>query len=555
MTTFKRIFFLILLIIFGLIGIKALFHQGFYTSHDGEHQVLRLNYFHQALLDGQFPPRWAGLADNGYGYPLFVFSYQSPWFLGLPLISVGFSLTDSIKILFIIGYILSGLVMYLWIKEMLSQKAGFIAAFLYMWAPYRFLNIFVRGSLGESLVYLFLPLIFWGIWKIGNNKNILLGILLTAVGISGLILSHLIMLIVFSFPIFLWTFFIIIKSKNRFLTAKKILTSIILGLGLSSYYLLPAIIEKKFTVANQLLRSHFQEHFVTINQLIYSKWGYGFDFQNTIRDEMSFQIGIVQWLVILFLLLIFMVGLIKNKKIDFNAFFILIIFLFSVIMMLSISFPIWDIVVKFTYFDFPWRFLGVAIFAGSLASAYLVYKIPKLSLIIIFCIIIIALYTNRNHLNVNQYTYFDDKYYKSLFNTTNSYNEYRPRSADDQYIKQKRDRFEENKKELIIEKYISKSNLLAVDGEVINVKNSTARININYYPGWNIILNNSKQNLSTPQGVMEVTIPKGKFSLQIRFTDTPTRKLSSLLTIVSIGFLIYIIYFILKVKPNHNKVT
>ncbi|MBI5465110.1 hypothetical protein HY946_00680, partial [Candidatus Gottesmanbacteria bacterium] len=107
----KNVFLILGIIFVGLLGIKALFHPGFYTSHDGEHQVIRLYHFDQALKDGQFPPRWAGTADNGYGYPLFVFSYQSPWFIGIPLLRLGLSLTDSVKGVFIIGFVISGVAM------------------------------------------------------------------------------------------------------------------------------------------------------------------------------------------------------------------------------------------------------------------------------------------------------------------------------------------------------------------------------------------------------------------------------------------------------------
>ena len=37
----------------------------------------RNDFFDKVIKDGQIPPRWAGNQMlNGYGYPLFIFSYQ-----------------------------------------------------------------------------------------------------------------------------------------------------------------------------------------------------------------------------------------------------------------------------------------------------------------------------------------------------------------------------------------------------------------------------------------------------------------------------------------------
>jgi hypothetical protein len=126
---FTKLTPLLVVLILALLGVKALFHSGFYTSHDGEHQVVRLWQFHQGLLDGQFPPRWAGSLLNGFGYPLFVFTYRLPFWIGEVFYRLGFTLTDSIKIVFILTYILSGVTMYLFASDLWKSKtAGLITS-------------------------------------------------------------------------------------------------------------------------------------------------------------------------------------------------------------------------------------------------------------------------------------------------------------------------------------------------------------------------------------------------------------------------------------------
>src|SRR3990167_10422274 len=91
-----------IIIIFGLVGSKALFHPGFYSSHDGEHQLVRQYIFDQGLKDGQIPVRFSRQLYNGYGYPLFMFTYRLPFYAGEMLRLSGFSFADSIKAVFLI---------------------------------------------------------------------------------------------------------------------------------------------------------------------------------------------------------------------------------------------------------------------------------------------------------------------------------------------------------------------------------------------------------------------------------------------------------------------
>ena len=86
----KKSFFVsyhwLLLIVFSLIfSIPLLlpyFHSGFFPTHDGEWSVVRLTDMYRELKDLQFPARYSGNLNFGYGYPLFEFAYPLPYYLG-----------------------------------------------------------------------------------------------------------------------------------------------------------------------------------------------------------------------------------------------------------------------------------------------------------------------------------------------------------------------------------------------------------------------------------------------------------------------------------------
>ncbi|MCL4417828.1 MAG: hypothetical protein M1365_14250, partial [Actinobacteria bacterium] len=191
--------YLIIVAIFSFLGTKALFHPGLFTAHDIWHQVVRLYYYSQGVNDGQFPPYWVSTLANGFGYPLFSFSYHLPWIISIPLLKTGFDIPGTIKSLFFLSYISSGITMYFFVSTFLKNRlAATLSSILYLWLPYHFLIIFVGGSMGIAFVFTFLPLIFLGIHL--NKEESKFGIPVLSLGVSGLILSH-IMHLIFLLPI------------------------------------------------------------------------------------------------------------------------------------------------------------------------------------------------------------------------------------------------------------------------------------------------------------------------------------------------------------------
>src|SRR3989344_450617 len=93
----------ILLLLVSLPVIIPFLKSGYFPTHDGEWAVVRLAEMHRELKDLQIPPRWSGYLNHGFGYPLFLFTYPLPYYLGEVLHLGGLGLTESIKVLFIIS--------------------------------------------------------------------------------------------------------------------------------------------------------------------------------------------------------------------------------------------------------------------------------------------------------------------------------------------------------------------------------------------------------------------------------------------------------------------
>src|SRR5258708_28974163 len=162
---------IVIVILLSLPGVWDLFKPNYYTSHDGEGHIIRMDEFYHAFLDGQFPVRWSKRLYFGYGYPFFNFNYPSTYYFGLPAMLLGYSATTAMKSETVATYFMSAIVMFLYLRRKVAWPFAVAGAILYAYAPYRMLNIYVRGSVAESTAFLFPPLLLWTAELIADRKS------------------------------------------------------------------------------------------------------------------------------------------------------------------------------------------------------------------------------------------------------------------------------------------------------------------------------------------------------------------------------------------------
>ncbi len=514
---------------------KALFHPGLFTAHDIWHQVVRFYYYSQAVNNGQILPYWVGQLANGFGYPLFLFSYHLPWIIGIFLLRIGFDIPNAIKALFFLSYVGSGFTMYFFVKSILKDKlASLLSSILYLWLPYHFLIVFVSASMGIAFVFTFLPLIFLGIHLTKEESK--WGIPILGVGLSGVILSHIMHLVFLSPVILIFTIweFTTIRVRIRFI--KNIVFGIILGLLISSYYFIPATYYNQFTRVHKEegITKLYERNFINFKQLIYSKWGYSPIVNNAKNEEISFQLGFAQWISIIVLSL-----LILSKKISKNyqslGISLLLCFVICIFMMLDFSSSLWKSLVRFVALDFPFRLLLPASFIASFCAGIIAVNLPRLRNLFFILLIFIAFYTNRNHIYINLYTNFPIPTYLDLETekTTTTFNEYLPIQADPKLLN--RPWNEIVGKHVLTSGVKHNTNLLSF--EVSASEKEFVSSGQFYFPGQVLYLDNKINDFKVDkEGRMSFEVPKGNHTIIIKYQETPLVKISKILSIV--GFLI-----------------
>lgn len=555
----RHLFPVIILFILGLWSIQALFHPSLFTAHDIWHNVARFYWYTQALSQGEWLPAWIAPLAGGYGYPLFIFSYPLPWLIGYPLVALGVSIETALKMLYGSSFIGSGLLMYgLGFRMFRSRLAALSTGVLYMIAPYHFLTTFVSAATGIAVAYSLIPLLFWGMLEIGEQKYKRGGVLL-ALGLAGVITSHLILAVMLSLFALLWSLYILRKSKQKLLVLKHLLFGVVLGLGLAAFYLIP------FGAYSKLIRANdpgagfaklYETNFASITQLLYSPWGFGPIISNAKDGEISLQVGVAQWLAFLLVTVLFGVQLLllgvqrqfsvvyaqlkkkeqaRRKKYAIGS-MLYLLYALSVFAIWEFSKPLWDVASNILPLDYPFRLLVIAVLFGSLLAGWVVRNAGQrwLRLMLTAFFIVAAVYTNRNHLRVNLYTSIPISDYVQAEKTTNTMDEYLPLVAD-RGLTNSPYRFIEPALSLTKATQTLNETKLTIEAS----QSATVTLGQWQFPGQTVFLNNNEMmTKTTADGRIEIELPEGAHEVTISYRKGFPFKVGLVITGISVLLLL-----------------
>src|SRR3990167_8744224 len=285
---------LLVVILLGLLAGKGLFREGYFNMHD-DLQMMRQLEMEKCFLDLQIPCRWVPDMGYGFGFPLFNFYPPLPYLIGEIFRLVGFSFIDTAKFTFALSFVVSGITMYLLAKEFFGKAGGVVSSIFYVWAPYHSVDVYVRGAMNEAWALAFFPLIFLFSYKLIKTGK---GIIPLAFAYTGLLMSHNLMVMIFT-PLFgLWCLIFILR-ENKWKIISRLLASGVLALGLAAFFTIPAVVEQKLVRVDTLIVGYYEyiAHFASLNQLLFSRfWGYGPSIWGD-NDGMPFPAGHIHWIV------------------------------------------------------------------------------------------------------------------------------------------------------------------------------------------------------------------------------------------------------------------
>ena len=374
------------------------------TYDDGIQHIARIIGTYQSLQEGE--TKVMSNFCNGFGYSWNLF--YSPLTAYLPLIFkiLGVSFAACIKLFMFVVVFLSGYFMYLFVKKVTkNNNIAIIASILYIFAPYRLTDMYIRNALAELTSFVFLPLIFLGLYNIFNmeenketsNKCIYIPLIL---GAAGLILTQtVITMYVAIFSIIYVLINLIRKNTNEEPNKKQILKIILISalliLVITSFFWAP-LLEIKNSANYEVFKEGRMER---TEVLVAYKLDFYRLFFTRSTDYMIYEIGIITLLGLV--LTPIAIKKIKQEKYYKLYLFMLISGIVCCLMTLKI-FPFEKLPSILKMLQFTFRLLEFSSLFFAVVSAINIAvvskKIEKKEIVILLIALMILAIPFRTHL-------------------------------------------------------------------------------------------------------------------------------------------------------------
>ena len=506
------------LIIWILYVVVPLFQDTFIPTHDGEYHIIRFAQFYESFMHGHsWFPRFAPDLNSGFGVPLFTFFYPLPNYLSLIFHGLGLSFVDSVKYISGLGYVVGVFFCFLWLRKIYSYIPAILGTIAYASVPYWFVDIFIRGSVGESLAMGCFTLL---LYAIAGKKGVLI-----AISSALLILSHNILAMLF----------IPVAFFYAYITSPLLMVYVFLGIGLTSWFWLPALYERQFVLG--LNSVDFRDHFLTLIQLLIPSWGTGFSGNGYVFNQMSFQIGIFSLFVIGWSFLVW----IKNRvreRIDllFSVFGIL--FVVSVFLMTEYSLVFWNYFPFLSNIQYPWRLLSFVPVITGFCAAYILHT-RKFHWFSMLFFIVVPILLSYSYARPVQYEKREDSHYltrKEFTDGTSSLGN----SFSTRWLPWQSARVAQKIESLSSETTIS-GITLSPDRYTFTVnatKGDTIVVHISYYPGWSVYVDERREEIDYSKGDIRFKVPAGIHTIVVKLTGTLDQKIAYGISILSLCALV-----------------
>ncbi len=409
-------------LVVGMAAWPLLAGGGLLNTRGGGNSPFLLQRVHQlvtAVSDGHFPVRWMPDANYGYGYPFFNFYAPLSIYIAAGFRFLGFGYVQAIQLAQVAGFVVATWGMFALARRWFGDLwTAVLAAIAYTVAPFHMVNVYVRGdSLAEFWAMAFYPWVILaadGLFDVSGVRCQVSGVkgefatcnlqlatrkkmALFAVAYAALILSHNISALIFT-PFLL--LYLLIRwvdvvrrtrksgqpeghleekenrggaegAEERRLVWRPVWVLALAGLlavGLSAFFVVPALAEKDYTQLGSVTAGyfHFSNHFLgtAVNPAVQSS----FLFDYNPGGLVAFRMGLVQAVTIgvgvVVLLLARRLGSLVRP---YRVVFILVGLALSTFMFLPLSTWFWKHLPLLDFTQFPWRFLSVQAFWGSLA--------------------------------------------------------------------------------------------------------------------------------------------------------------------------------------------
>lgn len=541
----KSIDVIIIILVASLLGLPLLLHNLDVYQDDGIQHIARAYGTFLSFKDGNFFPNVISSFTNNFGYS---------WnlFYG-PISTYGVILASLITSNFIVGYkivcyiamILSGIFMYKFMHSLINNRdVALLSSVLYMTFPYHLTDLYTRNALGEYLSFIFIPIVFLGLYNIFFNED---NPYYLAIGTIGLILTHNISTMLVGIFAFLYLIANIGKLKKA-TVRKELVLNILIALVITSFFWFP-MLEAKFSANYQVYEPRSMASSgsavnvaLKIRQLFVT-----FD-----DGEYVFELGL--HMIVMFAFSVMTLRRINEEFIKDYIFFVIV----SIISLwMSTKYFPWKILPdELCIIQFPWRHLQLSAFFMSIVCSINMYAIIKKfdykDVAVISTIAIIYIFgfagmipkvenlqdiknlelgrssgrENEVVAGVGKFEYLPTKAYNNKF-----------------YIATREDNTYVLSGKAIIENEAKENGNYTANFQTLDAKYTVFELPYIYYPGYEIRLDGIITDyFETENGFVGIVVgPEEKVEISTKYKGTNIMKYSAVISfIATVGFIVFL---------------
>ena len=325
---------------------------------DGIQHIARAIGTEKSIQDGVY---LGNIINNfassfGYSWNLFYGPFSTFGIIFFKLLTGSYVI--GYKIFMGVCLFLSGITMYMLVNKVTEKKdVALLAGIFYLSFPYHLTDLYTRNAVGEFVAFIFIPLVFLGLYNLFKTKD---KYYYLSVGAIGLILTHNLTTVIVAVFAFFYVLVNIKYLKEHYVQKGLIISSIFI-LMVTAFFILPMIETKMSTEyavyedGIMATKESFINRGLELKQLFVTKDG-----------EYSFEIGIHIIIMLAFSKMV--LKFIKDDKNKSEYLFCLIVGIISIFMTTK-YFP-WKIFPEaLSMVQFPWRYMQIGMFFLSIVAA------------------------------------------------------------------------------------------------------------------------------------------------------------------------------------------
>ncbi|MFI5114610.1 MAG: 6-pyruvoyl-tetrahydropterin synthase-related protein [Terriglobales bacterium] len=510
-----------------LLAVLPFFWQGSPSGHDFEFHMFSWMDILGQWEQGVLYPRWAALAHWGYGEARFLFYPPVSWALGAALGALlPWKMVPGAYCWIVLA--VAGAAMYRLAREWLPAPDALFAAAFYAVNPYHLLVVYWRSAYAELLASALLPLLLVCVLRREERSlrpALWLGVTLAAAWLTNAPVA------------------VIIHYSLAGLAALKAALdrswrplgqaglALMLGAGLASFYLVPAIYEQTWVNIGEVLSPGVRPQdnflFTTIADPDHNR------FNLLVSAIAAAEIGaaaIAVWFSR------------RSREKQRTLWILLSAWTGStVLIMLSITNLLWQHLPKLRFVQLPWRWLLClnAALAMLLAMAARGWRSRALVSAALLAVVLLA----GHRIQPPWWdTAPDIQEMSSAMSDGTGYegaDEYVPAGADPYDVDKNSPRITGDSNEPVR----AKIRAWGPEEKHFAVYSSTPEnltLRLFNYPAWEVTINGERVHSRTTEGTgeMVIPVPAGKNDVQVRFRRTPDRTLGGAVSLISLAVLV-----------------